>query len=205
MLFDNTFLEGSIMNLSNHYHVRDIIFITLIGIAFGAIFISTNFIYNFLTVVLTPVGLAPMANDINMGIWVMAGPLTGFILRKPGAGFLGEFLAAVGEMFFGGQWGASTLISGAIQGIASELGFTLTGYKIYNWFSLSLSCLTTTIVTFAWDMFKNGYAEFHFGMLILLFVVRFISIFFFGGILTKMITALLDRSHMLAKFGGSNV
>lgn len=185
------------MNQRARWHVRDIILLALIGILFGAIFLGTNFIYDGLTVALTPVGLAPLANDISMGLWIMAGPLAGFMLRIPGAGFLGEFLAAVGEMFFGGQWGASTMISGAIQGIAIELGFTLTGYRFYNWLTLLLSTLTSTLITFGWDMFRNGYAAFAPKMLILLVIVRFISIFFFGGILVKLITNLLERSHVL--------
>ncbi|WP_137597558.1 ECF transporter S component [Paucilactobacillus kaifaensis] len=185
------------MNQRARWHVRDIILLALIGILFGVIFLGTNFIYDGLTVALTPVGLAPLANDISMGLWIMAGPLAGFMLRIPGAGFLGEFLAAVGEMFFGGQWGASTMISGAIQGVAIELGFTLTGYRFYNWITLLLTTLTSTVGTFAWDMFRNGYAAFSPKMLFLLLVVRFISIFFFGGILVKLITSLLERSHVL--------
>jgi energy-coupling factor transport system substrate-specific component len=183
----------------NKWQVRDIILLALIGIAFGAIFMGTNFIYDALTVFLTPLGYAPMANDIMMGLWIMAGPLAAFLLRIPGAGFLGEFLAAVGEMFFGGQWGASTLISGAVQGIAAELGFTFTGYKVYNWFSISLSTLFSTIITFAWDMARNGYAKFSFSLLITLFIVRLISIFIFGGVLVKLITNLLQRSRVLSR------
>lgn len=184
---------------SRKWHVRDIILLALIGIAFGAIFIGTNFIYDALTVVLTPLGLAPMANDLMMGLWIMAGPLAGFMLRIPGASLLGEFLAAVGEMFFGGQWGASTMISGAIQGIASELGFTVTGYKLYNWLTLTLSTIFSTVITFVWDLFRNGYGAFSFQLLVILFIARFISIFFFGGVLVKLITNLLDRSHVLTR------
>lgn len=187
------------MNRKNTLHVKDIILLALIGILFGAIFLGTNFIYNALTVALTPVGLAPMANDLMMGLWVMAGPLAGFMIRIPGSAFLGEFLAAISEMFFGGQWGASTLISGAVQGIAAELGFTLTGYKFYNWITLILSTLTSTILTFGWDMLRNGYASFDFSLLIILLVARLISIFIFGGVFVKLITNLLTRAHVLTK------
>lgn len=185
------------MNRDKKLHVRDIILLALIGILFGGIFIGTNFLYNTLTVILTPMGLAPMANDIMMGLWCMAGPLAGFMLRIPGTGFLGEFLASVGEMFFGGQWGAATLISGVVQGIAAELGFTLTGYKFYNWLTLVITTITTTVLTFGWDMFKNGYSSFHLQLLIILFIGRLISTFIFGGVFVKIITNLLSRAHVL--------
>ena len=152
--------------MKKQFHLQDIILITMIALIFGAIFVGTDYLYNVLTI-----AVGPFANEILFGLWIMAGPLAGFMLRIPGAGFLGEFLAAVGEMFFGGQWGASTLISGAVQGIAVELGFTLTGYRFYNWLTLTLSTLTSTIITFGWDMFRNGYAAFSPRLLVILFIV----------------------------------
>ncbi|WP_010621480.1 ECF transporter S component [Paucilactobacillus suebicus] len=186
------------MNQKRKLHVRDIILLALIGILFGAIFIGTDFVYNALTAMLTPFGLAPMANDLMMGLWVMAGPLAGFMIRIPGTAFLGEFLASVGEMFFGGQWGAATLISGVVQGIATELGFTITRYRYYNWITLTITTITTTILTFGWDMLRNGYAKFDFQLLIILFVARLISTFIFGGVFVKIINGLLSRAHVLA-------
>ncbi|MFC6205960.1 MULTISPECIES: ECF transporter S component [Levilactobacillus] len=179
------------------WHVRDIIFVTILAIFMGTIFFVTGPLYTVLAAALAPAGLQPLANELLLGIWVMAGPLAGFIIRIPGSATLGEFLGAVVEMFFGGIWGASTLISGALQGIGSELGFALTGYKHYGWFTLALSSLTTAIVTFGWDMIKNGYASYHLGFMALLFVVRLLSIFFFGGVLTKLIANLLVRAHVL--------
>ena len=71
-------------------HLRDIILLALIGIIFGVIYFAAGFVYNGLTVLLTPIGYGPMANDLTMGIWCMAGPLAGFLLRTPGAAFLGQ-------------------------------------------------------------------------------------------------------------------
>lgn len=175
--------------------LRNIILIALIAIFCGIIFWGIGFLYTALTVALTPIGAAPFANDILMGLWCMAGPLTGFIIRTAGSAFLGEFLGASVEVFLGGQWGAGAFISGLVQGIGSELGFTLTGYKRYDWVSLNASILTTVIVTFAWDMIKNGYDKFALPLLIGLFITRYISTFIFGGVVTKMIVKLLDRSN----------
>ncbi len=185
------------MKRSNAWHLRDIILLALIAIFCGVIFWVIGPLYNILTVALTPVGLGPAANDILMGVWCMAGPLAGIIFKRVGAAFLGEFLGSVVEMFLGGQWGASTMISGVVQGVASELGFTFTGYKNFNWLGLNMSVLTTTIITFAWDMARNGYASYHFGLLIALFIIRLISMWIFGGLLSKAITNLLDRTHLL--------
>lgn len=175
--------------------LRNIILIALIAIFTGVIFWGIGFLYTALTVALTPIGAAPFANDILMGIWCMAGPLTGFMIRTAGSAFLGEFLGAAVEVFLGGQWGVGAFISGLVQGIGSELGFTFTGYKRYDWWSLNASIFTTAVVTFAWDMIKNGYDKFALPLLIGLFITRYISTFIFGGIVTKMIVKLLDRSN----------
>lgn len=175
--------------------LRNIILIALIAIFTGVIFWGIGFLYTALTVALTPIGAAPFANDILMGIWCMAGPLTGFMIRTAGSAFLGEFLGAAVEVFLGGQWGAGAFISGLVQGIGSELGFTFTGYKRYDWWSLNASIFTTVVVTFAWDMIKNGYDKFALPLLIGLFITRYISTFIFGGIVIKMIVKLLDRSN----------
>lgn len=182
---------------SNSWQLRDIILMTLIAIFFGVIYWIIGPLYNILTIAMIPFGLGPAANDILMGIWCMAGPLDGYIFRKVGASILGEFLGSFVEMFFGGQWGASTLIYGIIQGAGSELGFALTGYKHYDWISLFLSVLTTTIVTFGWDLFRNGYINYSVSLLLILFIIRLISIFIFAGVLTRSIAGLLDRTHLL--------
>ncbi len=41
-------------------------------------------------------------------------------------------------MLLGGQFGAGAILSGLIQGIGSELGFTFTGYRHYD--KLALFC-----------------------------------------------------------------
>lgn len=181
------------------FHLRDIILLALIAIIFGVIYYAAGFVYNGLTVLLTPLGYGPAANDITMGIWCMAGPLAGFLLRLPGASFLGELLGAAVEMFLGDQWGAANLISGIVQGIGTELGFTLTGYKLYNWFTVILTSLSATLVTFGWDWFRNGYSHFAPQMLIIMLIIRFISMLVFSGIIVKLIVNLLDRSHAIKR------
>lgn len=179
------------------FHLRDIILLALIAIIFGVIYYAAAFVYNGLTVLLTPTGYGPVANDITMGIWCMAGPLAGFLLRLPGASFLGEFLGAAVEMFLGDQWGAANLLSGVVQGVGTELGFTVTGYRVYNWLTVILTSITTTLVTFAWDWFRNGYSHFAPTMLIVMLVVRFLSMLLFSGILVKLIVNLLVRAHAI--------
>lgn len=179
------------------YTLRDIAFIALTGIFCGAIFYGTSLSYNFLSAGLSAIGLGPVAGDLLLGLWMIAGPLAAMLTRKIGASTLGELLGSFVEMILGGQWGAATLISGLIQGVAIGLGFACTGYKRFDKFGLLLATITSTIITFGWSMISEGYAKYNFGFLILLFVVRFISIGFFAGVLVYWINKLVEKAGIL--------
>ncbi|WP_203650769.1 ECF transporter S component [Secundilactobacillus yichangensis] len=182
--------------MKKHFHIQDIILITIIALIFGAIFVGTDYLYNVLSL-----AVGPFANEILYGIWIMAGPLAIYLTRIPGAAIVGEVLGAIAEVLFGGTFGISILFSGIIQGAGTELGFAAWRYKNWGWSSLLASAVTTTIVAFAYDLFRLGYARYSIGMLAALFSVRLISIIFFGAILVHSIFALLNRAHALRHLG----
>ncbi|MFD1125432.1 ECF transporter S component [Lentilactobacillus raoultii] len=179
------------------FTLKNIILLTLISLFFGVIYWSLGPIYTALTAFLTPFGLGPAANDVLEGIWVMAGPLAGFVFKLPGAATLTETLSAVVEMFIGGQFGAAAILAGLLQGFGAELGFLLTGYKFWNWFSLALSVFFVTIMTFARELIFYGYAKYALSYLLLLFIIRLISTFIFSGILNMMILKMLYKTQVL--------
>lgn len=183
----------------NKWHLKDIILVTLIGIVCGLIFWIMDPIYTAVTAILTPMGLAPFSGAVLIGFWTIGGPLALMVIKKPGSGLLAEFLGAAVEMLLGGIWGAATLISGIVQGIGSELGFAFTGYKNYGKLGMLLSTFTTTIVTFGYQLIKHDYAGFSFGMIAALFVVSYISVFLFSGVLSMAIAKMLERTHLLDK------
>lgn len=178
------------------WSLREVILMALIGIGFGVIYFIMDPIYAALDAVLVPMGLHPYAIAITIGPWMMAAPLASYLLKRVGAGLIGEILAATGEALLGGYWGVATIILGFIQGIGSELGFTLTGYKSWK-LGLILSTFTGTAVTFFWSLFHDGYLQLNIGMLIGLFIVRWISVGFFAGVLVYWIVRLLEKSKLL--------
>lgn len=175
------------------WSIRDVIFLAIIGIFFGIIYQLWSYAYY--AIAATP--LKAYANDATLGVWIMAGPLAGILLQKVGATVIGEILAAAVEMLLFSSWGASTLISGFIQGIGNELGFAATGYKNWGKLGLLLSTIGSTIITFIWDLFQSGYSSYNFGMLISLFIIRFISIGFFAGVLVYWTKSLLDKTGLI--------
>lgn len=174
------------------WQVRDVIYLAIIAIFFGVIYQLWSLPYTLIAA--TP--LKPFANDLTIGVWVMAGPLASLIIKKPGAGILGEVIAATVEMFLFSQWGVLNLISGFIQGASAELGFTATGYHTWSKRNLFLSTIFMTIITFIWDLFQNGYLAYQLSLLISLFIIRFLSIGFFAGVLVYLIAKMLHQAGL---------
>ncbi|OIL73095.1 ECF transporter S component, partial [Oenococcus oeni] len=138
------------------------------------------------------------ANDATLGPWLMAGPMAGYILRRPGASIIGETLAGIVEMVFGSQWGIMDIVAGAIQGLGTEIGFAAFRYRRWDKTSLSLSVLTSTIVTFIWDLFRNGYSHYTLLLLIALFITRLISVTVFSGVIVYFTEKLISKSAILS-------
>jgi energy-coupling factor transport system substrate-specific component len=63
------------------------------------------------------------------GPWLIAGVLGALIIRKPGAAFFTELLAALVSALLGSQWGFTALISGALQGLGAEIIFAIFAYS----------------------------------------------------------------------------
>lgn len=182
-----------------HWALRDVLLLAFVAVFIGFIFWVLGPVYNVLAAALTPLGLAPFANDLLLGGWMMAAPLASILIRQAGAGLLGELFAAAVEMLLGGQWGVATLLSGLVQGIASEAGFAVLAYKDWHWRGIFSSAVTGAVITFIWSLFRDGYASYHIGLLVALFLTRFVSLLFFGGVLVVAIQKLIEKAGVLRR------
>lgn len=84
--------------MKKKFHLQDVILIALIAIAFGAIFVGTDWIYNALYLV-----IGPFANEALFGLWIMAGPLAAYLIRVPRAAIVGETLGPLPKSYLGGR------------------------------------------------------------------------------------------------------
>lgn len=104
---------------SSTWRVVDIVTCAVIGIAFGVVFIGWNFTGATLDTALN--AAIPGSSGILLGVWMLAGLVAAFVVRKPGAAIIAEVLAAVVEMVPGSQWGLGGLLSGIAQGLGVEI------------------------------------------------------------------------------------
>ncbi|MEG0286803.1 MAG: ECF transporter S component [Vagococcus sp.] len=184
--------------MSSKWTVQDVVLLAFLAFLFGGIFMGAGFLYAILSAALTPMGLAPFANTILFGMWTMAAPMAGVLIPKKGSSLLGEVLAALAEMLYGSYFGPAVLLSGFIQGLGTELGFMATGYKRFDTLPLVYGAIGTTVLSFGYEFFRMGYSTYSISMIAALFVVRLLSVMFFGVVMVQLIMKSYNRVQQLA-------
>lgn len=124
----------------------DLLTITFLGAALGIAFWGWGQFYNG-PITALKIGFPP-AMGLFVGPWLLAGVVGGLVVRRPGAALFCEVVAALVSMLPGTEWGATTLMSGILQGLGAELAFALLGYRAFGVFAASLSGLLA--VPFEW-------------------------------------------------------
>ncbi|MET0467843.1 MAG: ECF transporter S component [Aeromicrobium sp.] len=114
------------------YRTIDLVTIAMLGVAFGVVFWGWGKFYDVIDLG-AAVGFKPAAALLG-GMWLIAGVVGGLIVRKPGAAFATEFIAALTSMLVlgGTSWGSTVLLSGIVQGLGAELIFALFLYRRFD-------------------------------------------------------------------------
>ncbi|MGO1412494.1 MULTISPECIES: ECF transporter S component [unclassified Microbacterium] len=121
-------MSNSAVPTRRTWRVVDIVVASVVGVAAGVIFWLWGLAWPVFDSVLS---FTPGLSGLTAGGWLFAGVLGGLIIRKPGAAFYTEVVAAVVSMALGTQWATETLIWGLIEGVGAELGFAILLYR--NW------------------------------------------------------------------------
>jgi energy-coupling factor transport system permease protein len=176
------------------WNTREIILAANMGLVFGVLFLGWNLVWA-LAKPLEASGL----QDLLYGFWFIAAIVVPYIVRKPGAALAAEVLAALAEMLAGGQWGATLLLSGLIQGGAAELIFAATGWKNYRLPVLIAAGVAASVGSFVVD-YVLWYSTLTPAVLAVMFVARLISGALLAGWLGKTLTDALARTGVLSGY-----
>lgn len=106
----------------------DLVTVATIGIASGVLFAGWNLLWGAAAPLFAAV--LPLQYLLLSGTWVIAGPLAGLIVRRPGAALAGEMVAASVSFLLASQWSVDAILSGAAQGVGAELVFAVVGYRL---------------------------------------------------------------------------
>lgn len=127
----------------------DIVVAAAIAVAFGVVFWAWNGVW----AATAPAFVAfPPLQYLIYGIWLLPGVLGGLIIRKPGAAFFTELVAAMVSALIGSQWGLDAVLSGALQGAGAELVFALGRYRSFGLVTAVLAGAASAIPAWVHDM-----------------------------------------------------
>ncbi|AZS44985.1 hypothetical protein E1I21_03220 [Microbacterium oleivorans] len=138
---------------SNRYRWRvvDIVVAAVLGVAVGLLFWFWNGVgYGWFEVM---DAATPGLGGFAVGIWLIGGVIGGLVIRKPGAALLVEVVAAVVSMIIGNVWGASTLLSGLVQGLGAELIFAVFLYRRFGIGVAALAGVGAGVAAWIFELF----------------------------------------------------
>lgn len=128
----------------------DIVVAAVIGVAFGVVFWAWGLVW----AATAPIfGFLPPSQYLISGIWLVAGVLGAFVIRRPGAALFTETVAAATSALLGSQWGLDTVSSGVIQGAGAEIVFALFRYRVWTATTALLGAVGSGIGEWLHDMY----------------------------------------------------
>ncbi|MBU9738515.1 ECF transporter S component [Diplocloster agilis] len=182
------------------WKLHEVIFVAMLCIVFGVVYLAGVYLASFLSTVLTPFGLAPLANEIVFGVWFMASTLAAYILQKPGVAIVSEVLAALIEVLMGNMYGPMVIVAGIIQGAGGEIVFAGWKYKRFDALTMNLAAAGCCITSFLWSFVRSGYGLLSVKLLIVMFLIRLVSSVLFAGVLCKLMGDGLAKTGLLKSY-----
>jgi energy-coupling factor transport system substrate-specific component len=179
------------------WKLKDILMVGIVGVLFSFLYLGMVYVGTGMCAALAPIGLGAAGYEPIYGIWFMAGIFAIYVIRKPGVGIVAEMLAALLEVLMGNMFGPRVFVTGFVQGLGSEIGFAMSGYKKYDMKTLMVSCVTTTIFSFIWNTYTSAYYKLDLWLVAVMFVIRIISSFVFGGFINKGLADGLAKAGVL--------
>ncbi|GGF23580.1 putative HMP/thiamine permease protein YkoE [Halobacillus andaensis] len=178
-----------------NWRLKEIVVMSALSVVFAVVYLA------FLPVGKVLVGFfGPIGYDFIFGIWFIVSIIAAYIIRKPGAAFLSETIAATIEVLLGNAIGPMLIITGMIQGLGAESAFAMTRYKYYNVQTLMLAGVMAAVFSFVWGYFTSGYAALSSTYVLAMLVTRMISGAIISGLLGKALSDALAKTGVLSSF-----
>jgi energy-coupling factor transport system substrate-specific component len=132
---------------SRRWRTVDIVVAAVIAVAFGVVFWAWGLLWN------GPADAIPLPGRAFMyGVWLIPGVLGGLVIRKPGAAFFTETVAALVSVALGTAWGWTLVIQGPIEALGAELVFALFAYRAFNVLVASLAGAVSGLAAAVYDI-----------------------------------------------------
>ncbi|MDM5226723.1 ECF transporter S component [Cytobacillus sp. NJ13] len=177
------------------WKLREVIVLSVLAVVFAVVYLVFMQFGNVLYAMFGLIGY-----DLIFGIWFIVSIIAAYIIRKPGAAFLSETIAAAIEVMIGNAVGPRLILSGMIQGIGAEAVFAATKWNNYRTWVLIAAGMGSSVTSFIWGYFISGYAALSPGYVTAMFCVRLISSALLAGLLGKWLSESLAKTGALNSF-----
>lgn len=175
--------------------INEIILTFVLSGIIGILFWVWTFVWYLFSPLLKSVG----ANYLLVGFWMVGGLIPAFIIQKPGVALIGEIFAAFIELLIT-QWGLTAILWGVVQGIAAEFVFLIFSYKKWNFFTVELAGLLSTLSSYILDFFYSKYSSLSTKIIIIQIICAAISGLILAGGLTYYLTKALKNTGILSRY-----
>lgn len=109
------------------WRTRDVVVTAVLGATFGVLFWAWG------NLAWPALGFLGPLQNLFYGPWLIPAVLAPLVIRRPGSGVFAEVVAASVSAVLGSQWGVIVLLYGVAQGLAGELPFLATRYRVFTW------------------------------------------------------------------------
>jgi len=131
------------------------------------------------------------------GGFYIAGPLCGYIIRKPGAATIAETMNGVAQVLSGNPNGVMVLGAGFLQGFMSDVGFAFYGYRKWTLSVISLSGALAPLLQQIPEVYFFGVGDMGISYNLLALAIRMVSGAVYAIILVKPIAFALVKAGVL--------
>ncbi|MBR3321019.1 MAG: ECF transporter S component [Exiguobacterium sp.] len=174
------------------WKLKEVVLVSVLSVVFAVVYLLFVHIGNLWAGL-----IGPIAYEWIFGIWFIVSIISAYIIRKPGAAFISEVMAATIEMLIGNAIGPRIILVGIVQGLGAEAVFAMTGYRRYELWVLMLAGFGSAVTSFVYTYFMSGFEMLEPGYVATMFGLRAVSGMVIAGIGGKLLSDLLLKTGSL--------
>ena len=184
-----------------NWTLKDVILSSILGAFFAVICLGTVFILLGPAVpVFVFIGLGGLEFEISFGIFLFSVTFAPYIMQKPGVATIVGLLTGFIQVILGSPFAATVWLSGLVQGFGAEIGFALFGYKKWNLLSMLVAATGAAVASFILAWLRGSWYELTPFIVIIRFVIRWISTLIISGVLAKFLADRLAKAGVLKSY-----
>lgn len=179
------------------WRTRDILVLAILSLVFGLVMILVSGLYGLLSIAFSHA----LAGAIFASLFLIPGLATPYILRRPGAAFLGQVLVGFVQLSFDpGGWTSLTIY--IVLGILYELPFLVTRYRNYHLLTLISGGIISNLLVLTIVGLVAGGFNIAPSIIIIAYILVFVS-GTIGPLLAKLLADTIVKAGVLSSYAVS--